>query len=88
MNPSVIVTDEISSKGDIEEIKQTVRSGVGVIASVHADGIKELSQKRFFSEILEQKIFERFIVISKRCGPGTIELVADANFKGLYLPYL
>ena len=88
MNPSVIVTDEISSEKDIEEIKQATRSGVSVVATAHADGLNELRQKRFFSKLIEEKIFERFVVISKRCGAGTIELVADANLKGLYIPYL
>ena len=86
MNPSVIVTDEISNANDINEICQTARSGVGVIATAHAESLNDIKNKKFFSKLLEEKIFERIVVLSKRFGVGTVEVVVDENLKGLYLP--
>ena len=88
MNPSVIVTDELSCDEDIESVKQAIKSGVSVIATVHASTINDLKQKRYFSEILEKRYFERIIVLSKRNGVGTIECVYDENLRGIFLPAL
>lgn len=86
MCPSVIVTDEVSKEKDIEEIKQTIKSGVRVVATAHAKNILDLKNKKYFSNLIEDKYFERIIVLSKRNGVGTIESVYDENLKMLYFP--
>jgi len=88
MNPSVIVTDEISKEEDIEEIKQAIRSGVKVIATAHAENVNDLKIKKYLSSLIDGRYFERVVVLSKRNGVGTIESVYDENLKGIYLPYL
>lgn len=88
MSPSVIATDEISSKQDIESVCNAIMSGVKVIASVHASGVTDLKMKQYFSEIIGCGYFERYIVLSKRDGVGTIEGVFDENLKVLYVPYI
>ena len=88
MNPSVIVTDEIISDSDIDGIKFAIKSGVSVIATVHAKTIEELKTKQYFERLVSDKYFERFIVLSKRNGLGTIEGVFDENSFAIYLPYL
>ncbi len=88
MNPKVIVTDEVSKVEDLESIKQAIKSGVKVIATAHAENVLELKFKKYFSSLLSDKYFERIIVLSKRCGVGTVEGVFDENLKGIYLPYL
>ncbi|MBQ8424969.1 MAG: stage III sporulation protein AA [Clostridia bacterium] len=88
MSPSVIITDEISSESDIESIKQTIRSGVKVIATTHAESISDVKSKKYFDVMLNLKYFDRIIVLSGRNGVGTIEGVFDENFRALYVPYL
>lgn len=88
MNPSVIATDEIIDKSDIEGIKFAIKSGVSVLATVHANSLDELKSKQYFSELVKEKYFERFLVLSKRNGVGTIEGVFDENNFALFLPYL
>ena len=88
MNPSVIVTDEISGEEDIASIKQAIKSGVKVIATAHATNIHDIKSKLYFSDILEKKYFERIVVLSKRNGIGTIECVYDENLRGIFLPLL
>lgn len=88
MAPSVIVTDEISDEEDIVSIKQSIKSGVKVIATAHAVSINDIKQKPYFKEILDLKYFERIIVLSKRNGVGTIECVYDENLRGLFLPLM
>ena len=79
MNPSVIVTDEISKEEDIEEIKQAIRSGVKVIATAHAENVNDLKIKKYLSSLIDGRYFERVVVLSKRNGVGTIESVYDEN---------
>ena len=88
MNPSVIITDEIISNEDIEGIKFAMGSGVSVIATVHSDGLESLKSKIGFKDLVSEKRFERIIVLSKRCGVGTIESIYNENFNALYIPSL
>lgn len=88
MNPSVIVTDEISEECDLESIKLAAKSGVRVIATAHANDITELKSKKYFKCLLEDGYFERVVVLSKRNGVGTVEGIFDNNSKLIAVPYL
>ena len=88
MNPSVIVTDEISTEKDVLSVKQAINSGVKVIATAHSSGTIKLKEKAFFSSLLSEKYFERYVILSGKNGVGTIESVFDENFKVLFVPYL
>ena len=54
-------------------------------ATLHACGfnfsVDDLKSKQAFSKVLENKVFKRFIVLSSRNGPGTIEGIYDENFR-------
>lgn len=88
MNPSVIVTDELTGEDDIDGVRFAAWSGVGVIATAHAKNMEELKSKPYFEKLLKEKIFQRFVCLSKRNGVGTIEGVFDENSFALFLPYL
>ena len=68
MSPSVIVTDEVSRECDIDSIKEVIKSGVKVIATAHAKNILDLKNKKYFNALIEDKYFERIVVLSKRNG--------------------
>ena len=88
MNPSVIATDELVSEEDIDGVKFAIKSGVSVVATVHAKSIDELKSKPYFEKLLTNNYFERFVVLSKRNGIGTIEGVFNEKSFALFLPYL
>jgi len=88
MNPKVIITDEISRGEDLDSIKQTIRSGVKVIATAHAENLNNLKLKKYFNQTVQDRYFERIVVLSKRLGVGTVEGVFDENLRGLFIPYL
>ncbi|MCL2756038.1 MAG: stage III sporulation protein AA [Firmicutes bacterium] len=81
MRPDVIITDEIATKSDIEMIRLATRSGVSVIASVHASGIDEIRLKPYFSELVTEQIFDRYIVLGVNDGPGKVLGVFDKNLQ-------
>lgn len=80
LNPNLIVCDEIGAEEDIEAIEYACNCGVSVMASIHAGSISELRQKPNFERLLSKKLFERYIVLSSREGPGTYEGIYDINF--------
>lgn len=63
MRPDVIMTDELFDD-DIDSVKRAAACGIAVIATVHARDVAELSAKPDWKEILENKIFARFAVIT------------------------
>lgn len=77
MSPHVIVTDEIGGTGDKEAVLQVINAGIKIITSAHGYNISELKTRREVLSLLDENVFERFIVLSGSKGPGTVEEVID-----------
>ena len=77
MSPEVIAMDEIGTKKDVEVIREALNAGVRVITTVHGRDITEVSSRPILNELLESSIFRRYIVLSRREGPGTVEEVKE-----------
>jgi len=77
MSPEVIITDEIGTENDIEALIQVLNAGVKIITSVHGYGIQDIIRKPALGNLMNQNIFEKVIVLSKRKGTGTIESIID-----------
>ena len=84
MKPDIFVTDEIDIDKDINSIMDATNSGVKVLATIHSDNITNLKQKRGFEKVINNKIFERYIVLSDSEGPGTLTHIYDSNLKCIY----
>lgn len=82
--PDLIVTDEIGQEEDVEAIRFAVGCGCKILASCHCDSLENFSKKPAFQEILKEKIFKRFVFLSKRNGPGTLEGVFDENLSRIF----
>lgn len=84
MNPDVIITDEIDLDKDLDCIIDAMNCGVNVVATIHARDIKQLKQKKGFDEILNNKIFSRFVVLTNAEGPGTLANIYDDRLNCIY----
>ncbi len=84
LNPDVIVTDEINLSDDLLIIERALTSGVKVVATIHAQNINELKNKKELSALLKLGLFERFVVLNKRFGPGSLEGVYNENLSCIY----
>lgn len=84
LKPDVIITDEINFDSDINVIKNALTCGVKVIATIHAGNIYDLKQKHNFNEILNAKLFERYVVLNSNCGPGTLEGIYNQHLNCIY----
>lgn len=83
LSPNLIITDELGTQEDINSVTYACNCGVGIMASVHAENINDLLQKQSFEKILKDKVFKRFVVLSLRNGPGTLEGIYNENFSRL-----
>ena len=79
MGPIVIATDEIGKTNDIDTLQEVINAGVKIVATVHGESLTDLIKRPGFKYLLEQKIFETFIILGKSKGVGTLEDVLDGN---------
>ncbi len=84
LSPDIIVTDEIGQEEDVEAIRYASMCGVKVLASTHADSMEMFLSKSLFKEVIKEKIFKRYVLLSKRNGPGTFEGIYNENFARIY----
>lgn len=79
LSPEVLVTDEVGRLSDAEAIEEALHCGVTVLATAHGSSWEELLRRPALKELLRQGSFARFVLLSTRLGPGTIEAVFDAQ---------
>jgi len=77
LSPDIVVTDEIGRKEDRDAILEATHAGVSVLATAHATNLDEWRQRPFMDELFTVGAFERYVLLSRRRGPGTIEQVLD-----------
>lgn len=71
MSPEVIVTDELGHESDAEAVADAMRSGVRVIASVHADSRRGAGERLGHAA----RLFGRMILLGGR--PGQVIEIVD-----------
>ncbi len=81
MNPQILAVDEIGTKADADAIGQAIRSGCYVIATIHGESVGQLIEKKGIGELVQQKVFERYIVLRDRKRPGSISEILDRNYQ-------
>jgi stage III sporulation protein AA len=79
MSPKVIITDEIGNDGDREAVHNVLNAGVRIITTAHGYNISELKSRREVLMLMEDKVFERYIVLDDSKGPGTLAEVVDGT---------
>jgi len=79
MSPKVIITDEIGNEGDREAVHSVLNAGVRIIATAHGYNISELRSRKEVLMLVEEKVFERYIVLDDSRGPGTLREIVDGR---------
>jgi len=87
LSPNLIVTDELNETEDIDAIKFAINSGVRILATIHAESLEIFKKKEGFKQLIENKAFQRYIILSNRDGPGTFEGIYNENFSRVQLYY-
>lgn len=77
MAPQVLAMDELGHADDVAALLDALRTGVRIISTAHAGSPEEVRSKPTLAQMLEQGVFERLVVLSRKQGPGTVEGVYD-----------
>lgn len=86
MSPRVVAADEIGGKGDLEALQYASGCGCSLIATAHGASMEDLASKPMFRELFRERIFCRFVFLSGRQGPGTVERISDHKGCEIYVP--
>ena len=84
MGPQVIAVDEIGTAEDIHAVEYAMHCGCRMIATVHADSMEELRKRPLFDRMIEQKRFERYILLGNQLHVGQVEGIFDSRGSLLY----
>lgn len=84
MAPEVVATDEIGRAEDVAAVQEAIHAGVSVITTVHSRTIHDLFERPHIGELVKHKTFDRYIILSNRLGPGTIEEIYNANHEKIH----
>ncbi len=88
MNPKVIAVDEIGSREDVESISYVINCGCSIIATIHGSSIDDVRTRPILRRLVEQRMFERYIVLDDANGVGSIVNIFDERGNELYMPLL
>ena len=75
MSPSVVIADELVGDNDWNYVNNASKSGVNIIASIHAGSIDDIKNKSYFNN----EVFQRYVVVSGKIG--AVGAVYDENFR-------
>jgi stage III sporulation protein AA len=79
LGPEVVAVDEVYSENDLAALVRLQGCGCAILATHHAYSWDEFFEKPFGREVMQQKIFKRFILLEKKDGKYNISGVFDEN---------
>ena len=83
MSPDIVAADEIGRPEDADAIAGAVSAGVKVVTTIHGSGISDFLKKQDLTRI-QKGIIERYVILSRNNGVGTLEAVLDEKYNTLF----
>lgn len=71
LSPNIVITDELMDDNDFYFVEKAIFSGVKVIATIHAENINDLENKK----LLRSNLFDYYVVLSSNGQVGEIEYI-------------
>lgn len=84
MSPRVIAVDEVGSREDLEAIEYVMNCGCKLIATVHGSSIEDIKQKPVLRKLVQERWFERYIILNNRGRIGNVDQIYDSRGNKLY----
>ena len=79
MAPRVLAVDEIGGFEDLKALEAALNCGCTMLATVHGNSMEELHRKPCLGEMMEKKIFERYVFLARTGMPGQVQMVTDED---------
>jgi stage III sporulation protein AA len=79
MSPDVLIVDEIGTMEDAEAVMEAVHAGVQLFVTVHGYRASELLKRPTLKMLIEANVFDRYIELSRKDGPGTVQQILNQH---------
>lgn len=83
MSPEVLVVDEIGSESDVAALMEAINAGVAVICTIHSNSLEALKKRPSLKPLFTQHVFQRFVLLNRREGPGAIYRIYNEHEENL-----
>ncbi len=81
MAPQVLAVDEVGSLADVKALQMAGGCGCKLLATIHGGSMEEVRQKDYMRYVMEQRLFERYVMMDRRRGACRIVEVYDREGK-------
>ena len=82
LSPEIIALDEITADEDVGAIEKILKCGVGVLATLHGDGIDAVTSKNGLKNLRELDAFEIAVILRKENGKFHYEILKAKEGEG------
>ena len=84
MSPDVVAVDEIGTQQDLCALESVLNCGCRILATVHGNSMEDVRQKPLLGDLVERHVFQRYILLSGKEAPGTVQAIFDGRGTRLY----
>ena len=77
MSPQVLAVDELGNEGDIRALQIASGCGCKLLATIHGTSLEEVRSKKYMCNIIADRLFERYLVLTRKNGRCEIEGIYD-----------
>ncbi len=81
MAPRVLAVDEVGSLADAQAMQMAGGCGCKLLATIHGGSLEEVRQKNYMRYVMEQGLFERYVMMDRRQGACRIVEIYDREGK-------
>jgi stage III sporulation protein AA len=79
MAPGVIAADEIGRREDVDALEEVLNAGVKILITAHGASLADLAVRPVLTRIIHAKMIERYVILGRSRGVGTIEDIIDGR---------
>ena len=81
MAPRVLAVDEVGSLADAQALQMAGGCGCKLLATIHGGSMEEVRRKDYMRYMMEQGLFERYVMLDRRQGACRIVEIYDGEGK-------
>lgn len=81
MAPQVLAVDELGDEGDIWALQMASGCGCRLIATIHGSSLEEIRGKKYMRNVMEEGLFDRYLVLTRKNGCCETEGIYDREGK-------
>ncbi len=79
LSPEVIVVDEIGGEKDVQALRYVANCGSALLATIHGRSFREIREKPAVTQMIQEELFQRYIILRYGTEPGEILEILDAR---------